>query len=277
MPTPTKTIVLIHGLWMTPRSWERWIERYEARGHRVLAPAWPGMDGTVEELNRDPAPMRGLDIRSIVDHYETIIRELDQPPIIIGHSFGGTFTQLLLDRGLGAAGVAVASAAVKGVLDLPLSTLRSASPVLRNPFNRRGATGLSPKQFHYAFANTLGREESDGIRDRYHVPAANLVLSQGALANLNPRAPTRVDFANENRAPLLFIAFGSDHVSPPSTVRANAAKYRKSGAITALAEFPDRPHFPGVPGWEEVADHALAWALDPPATTQPAQRELAAA
>jgi pimeloyl-ACP methyl ester carboxylesterase len=263
MSDPTKTIVLIHGLWMTPRSWEKWIGRYESRGHRVLAPAWPGMEATVEELNRDPTPMRKLDIATIVDHYDSIIRELDEAPIIMGHSFGGAFTQLLLDRGLGAAGVGVAPAAVKGVLDLPLSTLRATSPALRNPFNRGGATGLSPRQFHYAFANTLSREESDAVRARYHVPGANRVLWQGAFANLNPHAPTKVDFANDRRAPLLFIAFGRDHIIPPKVARHNAAKYGKSSAMTAYKEFPDRPHFPGVAGWEEVADYALAWALNP--------------
>src|SRR4051794_15467114 len=128
------TIVLIHGLWLTPRSWERWIDRYESKGYRVLAPAWPGLEGEVESLNADPAPLASLTIEQIVDHYESVVIDLDRPPIIMGHSFGGTFVQLLLDRGLGAAGVGVASATVKGIRDLPLSTLRAALPGL-NPFH----------------------------------------------------------------------------------------------------------------------------------------------
>lgn len=257
------TIVLIHGLWMTPRSWEGWIGRYEERGFKVLAPSWPGMEAEVEALNANPAPIAKLHIRRIVDHYERIIRGLDSEPIIIGHSFGGAFVQLLLGRGFGAAGVGVASATVKGVPDLPLSTIRATLPVLRNPFNRGKAVPLSPKQFHYAFANTLDRPASDEIYRRYHVPAAATVLFESALANLRRHPSTEVDFGKDDRAPMLFIAFENDHVIPPSATRHNAKKYGGSRALTAYTEFPGRPHFPAAPGWEEVADAALAWALDP--------------
>ena len=260
-PTPD-TIVLIHGLWMTPRSWEKWSERYESSGYKVLAPAWPGMEGEVEALNEDPSPIATLDVEQLVDHYEAIIRELDNPPIIMGHSLGGTVTQLLLDRGLGAAGVGVASGTVKGVLDLPLSTLKSSSPVLLNPFNRGKAIPLDEKQFHYAFGNTMSQEESDAIYERYHVPAAATVLFEVAFANLHIHAPTKVNFDNDERAPLLFIAFGEDHVVPPKASRHNAEKYEDSSAITEFKEFTGRPHFPGAPGWEEVADYALTWATE---------------
>jgi pimeloyl-ACP methyl ester carboxylesterase len=134
-PASAQTIVLIHGMWMTPLSWEHWSSRYSDRGHRVLAPAWPGLEAEPEELRRDPSPLRNLSIRDVVDHYDKLIRGLDRPPIIIGHSFGGLFTQLLLDRGLGAAGVTLGTGAPKGVLRLPLSTLRAAWPALRNPAN----------------------------------------------------------------------------------------------------------------------------------------------
>jgi pimeloyl-ACP methyl ester carboxylesterase len=261
--TPPDTIVLIHGLWMTPRSWEGWIRRYEERGFKVLAPSWPGMEADVEALNANPAPIAKLDIRTIVDHYERIIRGLDSEPIIMGHSFGGTFVQLLLGRDIGVAGVGVSSATVKGVPDLPLSTIRATLPVLRNPSNRGKAVPLSPKQFHYAFANTLDRRASDEIHRRYHVPAAGRVLFEGALANLRRHPPTEVDFGKDDRAPMLFIAFENDHVIPPQATRHNAKKYAGARALTAFTEFPGRPHFPAVPGWEEVADAALAWALDP--------------
>src|SRR5215207_5764357 len=134
-PVAPDTLVLIHGLWMTPRSWEKWAERYEARGYKVLAPARPGMEGEVEALNADPSPIADLDIDQIVEHYIRIINELDKPPIIMGHSLGGTVMQVLLDRGLGAAGVGVAAGTVKGVPDLPLSTLRATLPALRTPFH----------------------------------------------------------------------------------------------------------------------------------------------
>src|SRR5213080_2465436 len=124
------TIVLIHALWMTPRSWEHWKERYEGEGYKVLAPAWPGMEVEVEALNADPTPLETLKVDAIVDHYEGIIRGLDSPPIIMGHSFGGAFTQILLDRGVGAAGVGIDAAAVKGITKLPLSSIKSGLPVL---------------------------------------------------------------------------------------------------------------------------------------------------
>jgi len=262
MSATPDTIVLIHGLWMTPRSWEKWAERYESRGYKVLAPAWPGMEVEVEALNEDPSPIATLDVEQLVDHYEGIIRGLDSPPIIMGHSLGGTVTQLLLDRGLGAAAVGVASGTVKGVLDLPLSTLKSSSPVLLNPFNRGKAIPLDEKQFHYAFGNTMSQEESDAIYQRYHVAAAATVLFEVAFANLHFHAPTKVNFENDDRAPLLFIAFGEDHVVPPKASRHNAEKYEDAKAITEFKEFPGRPHFPGAPGWEEVADYALTWAME---------------
>lgn len=268
--TPTAapdTIVLIHGLWMTPRSWEHWIERYTAAGFTVLAPAWPGLEAEVEALRADPTPLTRLTITRIVDHYEGIIRALDRPPIIMGHSFGGTFTQLLLDRGLGAAGVGIDSSTVKGVLRLPLSTLRATFPVLGNPANRKKAVALTPKQFHYAFTNTLSEQESQAVYDRYHVPAAASILFEGAFANVNPHTAIRVNLANSDRAPLLLIAGGRDHIIPPAVTKENARRYHKSTAITAYKEFAGRGHFTaGEPGWEAVADYALSWALNPTAS-----------
>ena len=262
MSTTPDTIVLIHGLWMTPRSWEGWIERYRSRGYNVIAPSWPGMEGEVEALNADPSPIAELDVEKIVDHYEGIIRALPAPPIIMGHSFGGAFTQVLLDRGLGAVGVGVASATVKGVLDLPLSTIRATSPVLRNPFNTHNPVPLNEKQFHYAFANTLSQEQSDELFRRYHVPAATTVLREGAFANFHRDPPTKIHF-ERRRAPLLFIAFGEDHIIPPKASHHNMEKYEGSTGIVAFKEYPGRPHFPGAPGWEEVADFALSWAMEP--------------
>jgi pimeloyl-ACP methyl ester carboxylesterase len=255
------TIVLIHGLWLTPRSWERWADRYTSRGFRVLAPAWPGMEAEVEALNADPSPIARLTVDRIVNHYEDIIIDLERPPIIMGHSFGGTFTQILLDRGLGAVGVGVASATVKGVRDLPLSTIKVAAPAL-SPFKKDEAVPLTPKEFHYAFTNTLSQEESDAIYRRYHVPAAGTVLREYAFANFHRDAPTSVDFRREARAPLLFIGFGEDHVMPPKVVGHTEEKYDDAVSITEYMEFPGRPHFPSVPGWEEVADYALTWAIE---------------
>ncbi len=262
-PSPSSdTVVFVHGLWMTPRSWEKFADHYEQRGLQVLAPAWPGLDVEVEALRADPTPLTKLDAKQVIDNYERIIKRLDSPPIIIGHSLGGAIMQVLLDRGLGKAGVGISAATVKGVYDLPLSTLRAAGPVLRNPLNRGKATPMSAKQFHYAFGNTLPRDESDELYQRYCVPSANTVLFDIALGNFNRHAPTKVDFEKADRAPLLLIGNGADHVVPAKATRHNAEKY-KGPAIVAYKEFPGRPHFPGVPGWEAVADFALEWAQSP--------------
>ncbi|HXE60797.1 MAG TPA: alpha/beta fold hydrolase [Gemmatimonadaceae bacterium] len=259
--SPAPDIVLIHGLWVTALSWEHWIERYSARGYHVIARGWPGMDVDPEQLRRDPSALAGLGLDEIINHFDHIVRECDRPPILIGHSFGGLIVQVLLDRGLGAAGVAVDPAPVKGIIKLPLSTLRVSFPALRNPANIHKAKPLSSDQFHYAFTNTLTREEADAVYERYEVPGPDRVIFQAGLANFNPHAPSRVDFHNDMRAPLLLIAGGKDHIAPASQTRTNFELYAKSKAVTDFKEFPDRSHFTiGEPGWEQVADFALDWA-----------------
>jgi len=260
MAKQSTPIVLIHGLWMTSLCWEGWIRRYEAKGYRVIAKSWPGMDVGVDELRRDPSPVTNLGITEIVAHYENIIRELNAPPIIVGHSFGGLITQILLDRGLGAAGVAIAPAPVKGILFLPFSTLKVTFPALSNPANNHRAVPLTPEQFHYAFTNSLSEEESLKVYERYAIPGPDHILFQAALANFNPHAATTVNFENDDRAPLLLIAGAQDHVSPASVVEANFRLYDKSSAFTQYREFPERTHYTlGQEGWEAVADYVLDW------------------
>ena len=256
------TIVLIHGLWLTPRSWEGWIDRYQRAGYNVLAPSWPGLEGEVEAIRKDPSALKGLKLKTVVDHYERIIRKLDAPPIIMGHSFGGLIVQMLVDRGLGSAGVVIDSAQSAGVPVLPLSTIWATITVLGNPFTFNGTSSLSPKKFNYAFTNELNEVESKKVYDRYQIPGSNRILWDGALSLLNPNASSKVNYANNNRAPLLFIAGGNDHLVPPAINKANMRKYVKnSSAVTDYREFPNRTHHTvGQKGWEEVADFALQWA-----------------
>jgi pimeloyl-ACP methyl ester carboxylesterase len=259
-----KNIVLIPGLWLTALSWEHWVERYSARGFHVVARSWPGMEGDIAALRENPSAIEQLGVGEIVEHYDRIIRELDSAPIIIGHSFGGLFTQILLDHGLGAAGVAIDSAPARGVFTLPWSTLKSSFPVLKNPANNHRAVKLTPDEFHYAFTNNMTDEESKKIYERYAVPGPGRVLFQAALANFRSNAPTTVNFRNNDRAPLLIISGSEDHVSPPSLNRATARLQHRSTALTAYKEFPKRAHFIlGQPGWQEVADFALSWAQHP--------------
>ncbi len=255
------TIVLLHGFWVTPRSWEHWIDHYQARGFRVLAPAYPGFEVEVEALNADPSPIEALTVPAIVEHFESVIGELDSPPIVMGHSAGGAFTQIVLDHGFGAAGVAINSAPTEGVAVVPLSQVKASFPVLRNPANRHRAVGFTFEQWHYAFTNTFSEEQSRALYERYHVPASGSIFWGSALANIHPgHDDTYVDYHNDNRAPLLFISGSDDHLMPPKIQRSNAKHY-KSDTITEIMQF-EGPHLlPATDGWQEVADYALDWAL----------------
>ena len=265
------TIVLIHGFWVTPRSWEHWVDRYEQQGYRVLAPAYPGFEVEVEALNADPTPIEKVTVPEIIDRLETVIGELDKPPVLIGHSAGGAFTQILLDRGHGAAGVAINSAPTEGVAVLPLSQVKASFPVLKNPANRHRAVALTPKQWHYIFTNTFSEEESLALYKRYAIPASGRIFWDSALATLQPgHQDTWVDYHNDARAPLLFISGGEDHLMPPKVQQSNARHY-KSNTVTEIEEFAGRAHLmPAQEGWEDVADYALSWAVGHTAGAQSA-------
>ena len=266
MPAPSKgpdTIVLVHGFWVTPRSWEHWITRYEAQGYRVLAPAYPGLEVEVEALNRDPSPVERLTVPAIMTRLESVVGGLEVPPILMGHSAGGAFVQLLLDRGYGAVGVAINSAPTEGVLVAPLSQLKSTFPVLKNPANRHKAVGFTYEQWRYVFTNTFDEADARAAYDRYHIPASGGILWDSVLANLIPGPQdVAVDHHNDARAPLLFISGSEDHLMPPAVQRSNAKHY-KSKTITEVKEFSGRSHLTRAQnGWEEIADYALAWAVE---------------
>jgi pimeloyl-ACP methyl ester carboxylesterase len=244
------TIVLINGLWMTALSWELWVKHYSDKGYRVVARSWPGMEGDIEHLRRDPSSFASLGLKDVVDHYEQIIRGLETVPIIIGHGFGGLITQILLDRGWGAAGVAIASAPSKGVFRSVFGNLKLALK----------GRSLTPQQFHHDFANTFSEAPSIAAFERYVTPAPNRILRQVALANFRPDAPSAINFQNNSRAPLLLVAGGKDHVVPSSMVKANFDNYRGSKAETDYKEFPDQTHF-SLLRETKVADYALGWAL----------------
>ena len=254
------TIVLINGLWMTALSWEHWARHYRDKGYSVIAANWPGMEGDIEQLRRDPSSFANLGLTDVVDHYEQIIGELETPPMIIGYGFGGLVTQILLDRGWGAAGVAIASAPVNGIARLPLSMLKQAFSVLGNSFNSHETTSLTPKQFHRAFTGSLTETESLDAFKRYTVPAPNRVLLQTAFANFTRHAAITVNFRNDTRAPLLLVGGSQDRVAPSSMIKANFDLYRESKADTDYKEFPDQTHF-SLLQETKVADHVLGWAI----------------
>ena len=261
MNQATKTIVLIHGLWMTPHSWDLFRDFYETQGQRVFTPAWPRMHGEISDIQRDPSALAGLGITEVADHYEKFIRSLDQPPILIGHSFGGLIVQILLDRGLGAAGVAISSATPKGIWKLPASAIKSVSPVLSNPLNYNRTVALTFRQFDYAFTNAMPATEAPSAYKRQAIPGPGRPIFQVAIANFNPWAATKVNYRNSQRSPLLLISGAQDHLVPAVQNRINYQKYAHSSAVTDYKEFPNRSHLiVDQAGWQEVAEYALAWA-----------------
>ncbi len=271
MTTEPATIVLVHGLWMTPTSWDTWAERYRALGHEVVVPGWPGIDDrTVEDIRSNPAALKGVGLTQIADHLEGVIRALPsfqagRKPIIMGHSFGGLLTQMLADRGLGSAYVGVEPGQPAGITTLPASTVRTAFPILSNPFDRNGAKPLSKAHFHFTFGNDLSRAESDALWEKYAVNSYNRVFFEGVAGAFNEKGGvSHVDFGRTDRAPLLILTGEIDHVVPPAIGRAIVKKYTATGspAVVDYKEFPGRTHrIVSQDGWEEVADYALTWAL----------------
>ncbi len=256
----SNNIVLIHGLWMTPLSFELWAHHYSARGYSVFAPSWPGMERDIRALRRAPGTCAELGIGQIVGHYERFVLGLDEPPILIGHGLGGLVVQALLDHGLGSCGVAVASAPIKGIWTLPYTTMWMVTPQFLGLRASRRTLTLSPAQFHEAFMHTSTAEEALSAYERHVVPGPRRVMLQVKLANLNPFAQTAINVRRNNRAPLLMIAGSEDQMAPPAVVRANVRAYRNSLATTEYSEFPGRTHFLiAQPGWQQVADYALDW------------------
>lgn len=256
----TRTIVFLHGAWVTPASWAPFESFFESRGYETVAPAWPGKDRPIEAIRADPSPLAGLGIAEIVDHYEQTIRALPEPPILIGHSFGGLFVQILLDRGLGSAGVAIDSAPPKGIFSFELSAYRSLASVLLTWRGWRKVVTWSFGEFRYAFVNGLAPEVQRAAYDEHVTPESGRVFFQQALANFSPGSPLHVNFANDRRAPLLLIGGGSDHIAPAAINRRNVRKYSRSKAVTDYREFPGRTHWTiAQEGWDEVASHIEDW------------------
>ncbi len=255
-----KTIVFIHGAWVTPLSWENFKKYFESKGFKCIAPAWPYKDKSVEELKKSPPPeLAGLGITEIVDHYEKIIRSLDVPPILIGHSFGGLFVEMLLDRGAGCAGVAIDPAPPKYVLPFYYpSVTKSFLRILLTPGGWRKIFHWSLKEFSYAFTHTLPANEQKAAYDRYVVPETGRIFFQASFALFNNR--TRVNFKNPSRAPLLLIAGSEDKVCPAAQIRNNHKMYRGSRTVTDFKEFGGRTHWLiAQKGWEEVAGYIEGW------------------
>jgi pimeloyl-ACP methyl ester carboxylesterase len=263
MPDKTHPVVFIHGLWLHPSSWKQWESAFEQAGYRVLSPGWPGDQDTVDLARSDPDSVADHGIDDVVEHYASIIGDLDASPVLIGHSFGGMIAEKLLGLDMAAAAIAIDAAQIKGVLPLPLSSLRATLPVFENPANRHRAVMLTAAQFRYSFGNALSEEESDELYRKWVVPAPGKPLFEAAVANFSLHSPAKVDTRNPDRGPLLLIMGGQDHTVPEAITKATLKQYRYSPAATELLEFADRGHSLTIDsGWTEVAQACLSWLTD---------------
>jgi non-heme chloroperoxidase len=253
-------VVFIHGLWLSASSWQPWVDLFRENGYAPVAPEWPGTPESPEEARAHPDRIPSSGIGDIVDHYTKAIEGLPSKPIIIGHSFGGLVTQVLLGRDLGVAGVAIDPAPIKGVINLPPSALRVASVALRNPANRNRAVALTAPEFRYGFGNELSGRESEELYQRWAIPSPGRPLFEAAFANFMRNSPAKVDTRNDKRGPLLVTAGQKDHTVPAAVSHATVKLYRHSSATTDFQQFAGRGHSLTIDsGWREVADAVLGW------------------
>jgi len=261
--TDRTPLMLIHGAWLSSRSWDNFADYFEHRGYDVSAPEWPRKEGDVEELREATEDLEGLGLDEIVDHYQAAIEELATQPVLVGHSFGGLIVELLLDRGLGQAGVALSPAPPKGILVLPFSSLKAAAPALAHPSRWHGVVPLTLEEFTYGFVNTFSPEDAAAAYEAYAVPETGQIFFEAGFANFHLHPPTEVHFKMQDRAPLLIVGAEKDNTVPASLAKKQFEKYEKHEAYesqTDYVEFAGRPHLLMIAeGWEEIAAEIDRW------------------
>jgi pimeloyl-ACP methyl ester carboxylesterase len=253
-------VVFVHGLWLLPSSWDRWGELFESESFVAVKPGWPEDPETVADAKAHPEVFARKGIGEVADHFEAVIGRLDRKPVVVGHSFGGLLAQILAGRGLATASVAISPAPFRGVLPLPLSSLRSASVALRNPANWNRAVPLTYDQFRYSFANAVDDDEAKELYDDFSVPAPAEPLFQAAAANLNPWSQAKVDTKAPERGPLLIISADQDHTVPWSIANASYKRQAKNESVTEIVKLTGRGHTLTIDhGWRDVAETALSF------------------
>ena len=253
-------VVFIHGLWLLPGSWDRWAQLFEDAGYAAVTPSWPDDPETVEEARANPDVLAGKTLGQVADHTTDVIGKLTRKPAVMGHSTGGLLAQMIAGRGVSAATVAIDPGPFRGVLPLPISTLRVALPVLKNPANRGRAIALTLDQFRYGWANALSDEEAKQLYETYHVAAPGVALMQQANANVNPRTEAKVDTKNPDRGPLLILEGEKDHTVPWAIANASYKRQRRNEGVTEIEKIPNRGHALTIDSrWREVAERALAF------------------
>jgi len=257
----TTPVVFIHGLWLLPSSWANWAEFFKKAGYAPLTPDWPDDPETVEQARANPDVLAKKTLKQIADHTAEVIGQLQRKPAVMGHSTGGLLAQLIADRGLSAATVAIDPGPFRGVLPLPVSTIKVSAPVITNPLNRGRAVTLSFDQFKYGWTNAIeSDDEAKRLYDEFHVAGSAAALMQMANANLNPWTEAKLDTKNPDRGPLLIIDGEKDHTVPWAIANASYKRQRRNEAVTEIKQIPNRGHSLTIDsGWQEVAETALAF------------------
>jgi non-heme chloroperoxidase len=252
-------VVFIHGLWLLPSSWDNWAQFFEKEGYAALTPDWPDDPETVEEARKNPNVLAKKTLKQVADHTSEVIGGLEKKPAVMGHSTGGLLAQIIADRGLSTVTVAIDPGPFRGVLPLPVSTLRVSAPIIRNPLNRGKAITLTFDQFKYGWTNAIDDEdEARRLYDKYHVAAPGVALMQMANANLNPWTEAKVDTKNPDRGPLLIIDGEKDHTVPWAIANAAYKRQKRNEAVTEIKQIPNRGHSLTIDsGWQEVAQTSL--------------------
>jgi pimeloyl-ACP methyl ester carboxylesterase len=253
-------VVFIHGLWLLPSSWDAWAQLFEENGYAAVTPSWPDDPETVAEARANPDVFAKKTLKQVADHTADVIGKLDRKPAVMGHSTGGLLAQIIAGRGLSGATVAIDPGPFRGVLPLPISALRAAWPVLRNPLNRGRAIALTLDQFKYGWGNALSDDETKQIYEEFHVATPGVALMQMANANVNPWTEAKADTKNPDRGPLLIIEGEKDHTVPWAIANASYKRQRRNPGVTEIETVPNRGHSLTIDsGWREVAGKALAF------------------
>lgn len=252
----TKTVLFVTGAFVTHHCWDQWKVYFEDRGYTTVAPAWPFKDGTAAELRaRQPndVDLARLTLAELVDHYADIAKNLPEKPIIVGHSLGGLITQILLNRDLAAAAVAIHSVPPQGIIPYEFSFLKSTWGAL-GLFTSLDETYLMPfETWQYAFVNEMPLEEQQKAYDEFTAPESKRV-ARGGLTSA-----AAVDF-DKPHAPLLLTSGSLDNIIPAHLNNRNFERYKKNGSVVEYKEFPGRNHhLLAQAGWEADADYVLNW------------------
>jgi pimeloyl-ACP methyl ester carboxylesterase len=253
-----KPIVFIHGLWLLPSSWAKWVDFFKQAGYATLTPDWPDDPETVEQARANPSVLAKKTLKQVADHTTEIINALNKKPVVVGHSTGGLLAQMLAGQGLSATTVAIDPGVFRGVLPLPGSVLKGVGPFLINPLTRGRAITLTFDQFKYGWVNALDEKEARELYDTFHVAASGISLVQMGNANLNPWTEAKVNTKNPDRGPLLIIDGEKDHTVPWAIANAAYKRQRRNPAVTEIVKMPNRGHSLTIDhGWREVARTSL--------------------